>query len=79
MARVAHSRTKINTEVTQAASRRPVGRGKSRQSARGPARVAGDARRSARDPGRPVIELGCGVMVYPPPRTHPEGLKARRG
>jgi len=78
MAHIAPARPKINTEVTQAASgqasRRAVGRGKSRQSARGPARVAGDARRSARDPGRPVLELDGGVTVYPPVA---EGLAAR--
>jgi hypothetical protein len=69
MAQAAASRTKINTEPTQAASgqasRLPAGRGKARRPARGQARVSGDARRSARDPGRPVIELDCGITVYP--------------
>jgi len=70
MAHIAPARPKVNTEVTQAASgqasRRSAGRGKSRQSERGPARVAGDARRSGRHPGRPVLELDGGVTVYPP-------------
>jgi hypothetical protein len=64
MAHIAPARPKINTEVTQAASgqasRRPVSRGKSRQSARGPARVAGDARCSARDPGPSGARAGRG-------------------
>jgi hypothetical protein len=28
--------------------------------------VAGDARGSVRDPGRHVVELDCGITVYPP-------------
>jgi hypothetical protein len=28
--------------------------------------VSGEARESARQPDRPVIELGCGIVVYPP-------------
>jgi integrase len=71
MAGVAPSRTKINTEITQLvpwqpASRRPRGRGAQGRPARRPARVAGDARGSVRDPGRQVVELDCGITVYPP-------------
>ena len=69
MARVAPSRTKINTEVTQLASRqpsqRPLRRVRPGRPAR-PARVAGGARGSVRDPGRQVVELDCGITVYPP-------------
>jgi hypothetical protein len=64
------SRTNNNTNPTQVASgqasRRPAGRNKARRPAPGQARVAGDARRSTRDPGRVVIELECGITVYPP-------------
>ena len=28
--------------------------------------MSGEARESARHPARPVIELGCGILVYPP-------------
>jgi site-specific recombinase XerC len=70
MAGVAPSRTKINTEVTQLASSRPsrrsLGRVQPGPSARQPARVGGDARGSVRDPGRQVVELDCGITVYPP-------------
>lgn len=66
MAQAAPARPKINTKVTQTVpaqrSQRLAGRGK----ARGTARVAGDARSSSRDAGRQVIELGCGILVYPP-------------
>jgi hypothetical protein len=70
VAQTAPARPKINTKVTQAApgeaSRRPVGGGTEGRSARGLARVAGDPRRSSRDPGRVVVELDHGVTVYPP-------------
>jgi hypothetical protein len=70
MAQAAPSRTKVNTSPTQAASaeasRRSASRGKPRRLARGQARVSGDARRSTRDPGRVVVELECGITVYPP-------------
>jgi integrase len=70
MARVAPSRTKINTEVTQLASRQParrsLGRFQTGRPARRRARVGGDARGSVRDPGRQVVELDCGITVYPP-------------
>ena len=59
MARVAPSRTKINTEVTQLASRQPSRRSPGwvqlGRPARRPARVGGDARDSVRDPGRQVM------------------------
>jgi integrase len=70
MAGVAPSRTKINTEVTQLAARQPSRhpRGGRRPGGlpRRPADVAGDARGSVRDPGRQVVELDCGITVYPP-------------
>ena len=70
MARVAPSRTKINTEVTQLASRQPSRRSpgpvQPGRPARRAARVGGDARGSVRDPGRRVVELDCGITVYPP-------------
>lgn len=70
MARVAPSRTKINTEVTQLASRQPSRRSPGRvqpgRPARQPARVGGDARGSVRDPSRQVVEMDCGITVYPP-------------
>jgi len=71
MAGVAPSRTKINTEITQLAPRQPSarsprGRGAQGRPARRPARVAGDARGSVRDPGRQVVELDCGITVYSP-------------
>jgi hypothetical protein len=70
MVPVAPSRTNNNTNPTQVASGQgspcPAGRHKARRPAPGQARLAGDARRSRRDPGRAVIELECGIMVYPP-------------
>jgi hypothetical protein len=69
MAHAALARAKINTEVTQPArsrgSRSPAG---PRQAGRPPGgpRVSGEARESARHPDRPVVELGCGIVVYPP-------------
>jgi hypothetical protein len=69
MAQAAAARTKINTKVTQPApgrsSRRPAGRPGPGRPPRGP-RVSGDARESVRQPGRPVIELDFGILVYPP-------------
>ena len=66
MAHAALARTKINTEVTQPGankgSRPPAG---PRKAARGP-RLSGEARESARHPARPVVELECGILVYPP-------------
>jgi hypothetical protein len=70
MAGIAPSRTKINTEITQLAPRQPSRRSPGRvqpgRPARRPARVGGDARGSVRDPGRQVVELDCGITVYPP-------------
>ena len=69
MAHAALARTKINTEVTQPArhrgTRSPAGPRKAGRPPGGP-RVSGEARESARHPDRPVIELGCGIVVYPP-------------
>ena len=69
MAHAALARTKINTEVTQPARSRgprpPAGPRKAGRPPRGP-RVSGEARESARHPDRPVIGLGCGILVYPP-------------
>ena len=69
MAQSAPARTKINTKVTQPGpgrpSRRPAGRPGPGRPPRGP-RVSGDARESVRQPDRPVIELGFGIVVYPP-------------
>ena len=70
MALSAPMKSKINTKVTQAAPgqapRRPAERASTRRTARGPARVGGDTRQSSRDPVRPVVELECGILVYPP-------------
>jgi hypothetical protein len=69
MAQAALARTKINTEVTQQArgrgQRPPAGPRKAGRPPKDP-RVSGDARESVRQPGRPVIELGFGILVYPP-------------
>ena len=69
MAHAALARTKINTEVTQSArsraTRPPAGPRKAGRPPGGP-RVSGEARESARHPDRPVIELECGIVVYPP-------------
>jgi hypothetical protein len=69
MAQSAPARTKINTKVTQPArgraSRPPAGRRKAGRPAKGP-RVSGDARESVRQSARPVIEVECGILVYPP-------------
>jgi hypothetical protein len=69
MAHAALVRTKVNTQVTQPApgrgSRLPAGPRKPGRPAKGP-RVGGDARESVRQPDRPVIEAGLGILVYPP-------------
>src|SRR5260370_26675636 len=64
MALAVPAKSKINTEITQPAPNRASRRGG--KGSRGAIRVAGDARESARDPGRAVIEVGCGIVVYPP-------------
>ena len=62
--------SKINTKTTQLArdrvARRAPGRDQASRTARGAVRVSRDARESVRGSGRPVIELGCGITVYPP-------------
>ena len=72
MAPVAPPHSKIptkNPQPARARAKRPVGApaaGKAR--ARGPSRAAvvrGDARAATRGEGRPVIELECGITVYP--------------
>ena len=69
MAHAALTRTKINTEVTQPArgrgTRSPAGPRRAGRPPGGP-RVSGEARESARHPDRPVVELGSGIVVYPP-------------
>ena len=64
MALAVPAKSKINTEITQPAPNRASRR--AGKGSRGAIRVAGDARESARDPGRAVIEVGCGIVVYPP-------------
>jgi hypothetical protein len=70
MALVAPAKSKINTEITQLApnqvARRSRRAGKAALSGPRAVRMAGDARESARDPGRVVVEVGCGIVVYPP-------------
>ncbi len=70
MALAAPAKPKINTHPTQPgrdrAARRAPGKAKAAVRGRGPARVSGDTRESVRDSARPVIELGCGILVYPP-------------
>jgi hypothetical protein len=68
MAQAALTRTKINTKPTQLAPKAdPAFRGRPR--AGRPAQghpVSGDARPSARDASRVVVELEHGITVYPP-------------
>ena len=69
MAHAALARTKINTEVTQPArsrGTRPAAGPRNAGRPPGGSRVSGEARESARHPDRPVVELGCGIVVYPP-------------
>jgi hypothetical protein len=69
MVRAAPVRPKINTKTTQPArvrAARPAGgRGRAARPANALARVSGDARQSVRSSDRPVVQLGCGVVVYP--------------
>ena len=70
MAPIAPPKPKINTKTTQPLRDGAVGRtarGRNRAS-QGPARISGDTRASVRDSGRVVVELECGIMVYPPQR-----------
>ena len=67
MAQLAPSRPKIPTKSPQpargkAARRAPAATGRA---ARGHDFVSGTGRPAARGEGRPVIELECGVTVYP--------------
>jgi hypothetical protein len=70
MALASPAKSKINTEATQLISNQMAQRGrlvgKAARSTRSSVRMAGDARESARDPGRVVVEVGCGIVVYPP-------------
>jgi len=93
MTQSASSRAKINTKVTQAASgqasrrpagqgrgRRPAGQGRGRRPAPGQPRMAGDVRGSSRDPGREVVELDHGILIYPPREAgEPWRLRGRTG
>ena len=69
MGHLAPVRLKINTAPAQPArsqaARPPSVRGKAARSANAPARVSGDTRQSVRRSDRPVVELDCGVTVYP--------------
>ena len=70
MVPMAPPKPKINTKTTQpprdGTARRAARRGN--RATRGPARVSGETRDSVRGPGRVVVELECGVTVYPPQR-----------
>jgi len=70
MALAAPPKSKINTKTTQLArdraARRAPGGDQASRTARGAVRVSRDARESVRGSGRPVIELECGITVYPP-------------
>ena len=70
MAHAAPTKSKINTNPTQPArdraAQRAPGGGKKSRGGRGPARVSGDTRESVRDSARVVVEVECGILVYPP-------------
>ena len=70
MAPIAPPKPKINTKTTQpprdGAAR--AGLRRTKRATRSPARVRGDTRESIRGSGRLVVELECGVTVYPPQR-----------
>ena len=70
MALAAPAKPKINTNPTQPergrAARRAPGGGKTACRGRGQARVSGDTRESVRDSARVVVEVECGITVYPP-------------
>src|SRR5437899_5646158 len=68
MALSAPAKPKINTNPTQPGRARPARRapGKASTADRGRAQVSGDARESARDSARVVVEVGWGILVYPP-------------
>ena len=70
MALAALVKPKINTNPTQPgrdrAARRAPGKAKTVGHGRAPARVSGDTRKSVRDSARVVVEVGGGILVYPP-------------
>jgi integrase len=70
MALAAPAETKINTNPTQLAHGRAGQRAqrvpKSYRKASAAARVSGDTRESVRDSARVVVEVGWGILVYPP-------------
>jgi hypothetical protein len=70
MAHSAPTKSKINTNPTQPgrdrAAQRAAGGGKKSRGGRGPARVTGGTRESVRDSARVVVEVECGILVYPP-------------
>ena len=68
MAPSAPAKPEINTNPTQPGRARPARRspGKASTADRGRPRVSGEARESARGSARVVVEVGWGVLVYPP-------------
>jgi hypothetical protein len=69
MALAAPPKSKINTEITQPALSQVLRRARRAGKAsgpRGPARLSGDTRESVRDSARVVVEVECGILVYPP-------------
>jgi integrase len=70
MALIAPPKPKINTKTTQPLRDGAAGRAARRRNraTQGPARLSGDMRESVRGSGRVVVELECGIMVYPPQR-----------
>jgi integrase len=69
MASTAASRTKIPTKNPQlqgVGALRPGRAGGRPRAERGAAKVSGDARTATHGDGRVVVEVGCGVVVYPP-------------
>jgi integrase len=73
MVLAAPAKSKINTEITQLTLNGVPQRGqRAGKAARRAGRVTGDARESTRDSSRAVVEVGWGVVVYPP--AEPGGL-----
>jgi hypothetical protein len=69
MARSALAEAKINTNPTQPGLGRASGRARyvpKSRAARGKERLSGDPRESVRDAARVVVEMECGILVYPP-------------
>src|SRR5258708_30779777 len=77
MALAAPAKPKINTSPTQPgrdrAARRAPGKGKTVGRGRGPAHVTGDTRESVGDSARVVVEVECGILVYPPEEAGSRG------